>query len=48
MRNRIVMALVAASSAALIASGQDQVPRDDAYVSGYRLQLPAPALDAKI
>lgn len=51
MRTRIVMALVAASSAVLMAQGPKQQqlgPRDDGYVSTYRPQLAAPSLDASI
>ena len=52
MRFRIVTALVAASSAALMAQGPKQQqqtgPRDDAYVSTYRPQYPAPSVDANI
>jgi hypothetical protein len=53
MRTRIVLALVAASSAAVMAQGPKQQPttqgpKDDAYVSTYRPKLPAPSLDASI
>ena len=51
MRLRIVMALVAASSAALMAQGPPQKqtgPRDDAYVSSYQPKLPEASVDAQI
>lgn len=51
MRLRIVAALVAASSGALIAQGppsKTAVPRDDAYVSTYQPRLPQPSVDAQI
>jgi len=43
------MALVAASSVALMATGQEQqIPRDDAYMSQHQPKGPAPAMDARI
>ena len=49
MRIRIVMALVAASSVALMATGQEpQIARDDAYVSKHQPKGPAPTMDARI
>ena len=49
MKIRIVMAIVALSSLALIAQGQvQQPPRDDGYVSTHKPKGPAPAMDARV
>lgn len=52
MKVRIVMALVAVSSAALMAQGpkpqQQQGPRDDGYVSTYKPKYAAPSLDGTV
>ncbi len=48
MRVGIVIALIAAASAAGMGQQPQQPPRDDGYIAAHRPVLPAPSLDARI
>src|SRR5687767_1711875 len=48
MKSRIVIALIAAASAAVLAQEPQQRPREGGYVNNHRPKGPAPAIDGRI